>query len=151
MESTQDMVKSGKSDFRDSQNESGTRSSLNPVDADDLAILNGTSKNNLAPPASMRFNLEGPRPNCFVNILSLITSSCTIKREISPVQMCPQFSLVATLLDSESLKELDGLFLSPLFLPDSECTGIEFSDELSSSQQWVATASYYFVSKPNIL
>lgn len=144
------MMKSGKSDFGKSQNESGERLPLIPVGADDLAILNGTSNNNLALPACMRFNLEGPGAQVYINILSLITSQSAIKREVVPVQMCPQFSLLATLHGPEKLNELNGLLLSPLFLPDSECTGIEFSEELSISQQWVATASYYFVSEPNI-
>lgn len=120
---------------------------LYPIDNGDLAILNGTSSNKLAPPGDMRFNLvsEGLTANVYVKILSLVSSPCILKREILPIKLCPQFTLIAT-LKCGHLDDIDGILDAPLFLPSSECSGVEFTD-MSPSQQWVATSSYFFVSE----
>lgn len=119
-----------------------------PTSKDDVAILNGTSENALAPPGEMRYHLQ-PHTAIYIPILSLLSAPGVAKREVLPLQLCPQLSLIASLKNEryggDGLKELDALIEAPLFLPRADCSGLEFTD-LSPDQQWTVTASFYFVS-----
>jgi hypothetical protein len=143
VENTQDLMR-GKGSFDDTSQFNHT-----PVSASDLAILQGESENDLAPPGDIRCKVA-PRSEIYTRILSLVSSQDVMEREILPVQLCPQFSLLATLKDSSyggnGILDLDGVLEAPLILPTSECSGIEFTD-LTPSKQWVVTSSYYFVSE----
>jgi hypothetical protein len=123
--------------------------SLLPTNANDLAILNRTSNNSLAPPGEVRYGLYGTDSEVYIKILPLLSSPCVLERELLPVQLCPMFSLMAMLSDARNggkgLSEIDALLECPMILPSTECSGVEFND-LSTSQQWVTTSSYYFVS-----
>jgi hypothetical protein len=127
----------------------GTKLGLIPTSPSDLALLNRTSSNALAPPGEVRFALNGPMAEIYIKILPLLSSPSVNAREVLSAQLCPMFSLMATLNDTryagQGLGELDAVLECPMILPSSDCSGIEFAD-LSPSQQWVTTASYYFVS-----
>lgn len=82
-----------------------------PTNAEDLAILNKTSENAFAPSSGeMRFNLR-LGAEIYVPLLSLLSSPSVIRREVLPVQLCPQFAVLASLKDErfggEGLPELD--------------------------------------------
>jgi len=121
--------------------------SFAPADSDDLALVNGTSTNIIAPRGEIRFSIEGPHPEVYVKILSLLSSYDMIERELLPVQLCPMFRLVAALNDTRhggcGLSELDAMLDCPMLLPHPESSKIQFKD-MPSMQQWVITSSYFF-------
>ncbi|KAL3790149.1 hypothetical protein HJC23_009586 [Cyclotella cryptica] len=145
VENSQDMklVKGG----YDQTRSHGGSQQLLPTNANDLSLLNKTSNNALAPPGEVRYGLYGADTEVYIKILPLLSSPCVLERELLPVQLCPMFSLMAMLSDARNggkgLSEIDALLECPLILPSTECSGVEFND-LSISQQWVTTSSYYF-------
>ena len=118
-----------------------------PTSGQDLALLNGTSANALAPPGELRFNIAGAESIVYLKLLPLLSSHSRIEREIFPVQLCPMFRLVSTLSDNRyggnGLSEIDAMLECPLLLPAAVSAGIEFKD-LSSVRQWVVTSSFFF-------
>lgn len=118
-----------------------------PTSRQDLALLDGTSQNKMAPPGELRFNIAGAESLVYVKILPLISSYNRTEREVLPVQLSPMFRLMSTLSDvrfgGKGLSEIDAMLECPLLLPTSDSSGMEFED-LSSSKQWVVTSSYFF-------
>jgi len=62
----------------------------NPQDA---ALLDGTSNNYRAPPATLRFNIDGEDSLVYVNFLRLLSSNDPNDRNILPQQLCPLLRL----------------------------------------------------------
>ena len=129
----------------------GTEPMLNddmiPTNDADLAMLDGSSTNPLAPPGELRFNIAGADSLVYVKILPLLASHDPSAREILPVQLAPMFRLMSTLSDQrfggKGLSEIDAMLECPMLLPASDCSGMEFED-LSPAKQLVTTASYFF-------
>ncbi|KAL3799645.1 hypothetical protein ACHAW5_004516 [Stephanodiscus triporus] len=106
-----------------------------PMDSTDLALLDGTSVNAIAPPGELRFG-DG-NGSVYIKILPLLASYSPTMREFWPIQLSPMFRLIACLSD------VDALLSCPVLLPSATSSGIEFED-LGTSKQWVVTASYFF-------
>ena len=118
-----------------------------PTNSADLALINGTSNNIIAPRGEIRFSIEGADTQVYLKLLPLLSSHSRIERELLPVQLCPMFRLMATISDlrygGNGLSEIDAMLECPILLPHKESSGIEFED-LSSIKQWVVTSSYFF-------
>lgn len=119
-----------------------------PKSSADLAILNGNSIHNSAPPGEFRFDVEGTDSAIYVKILPLLASHDRAEREFLPVQLSPMFRLTTLLADcrygGEGIDQVDAVLECPIFLPSQASSGMEFED-LSPRKQWVVTSSYYFV------
>ncbi|KAL7541555.1 hypothetical protein ACHAXR_011033 [Thalassiosira sp. AJA248-18] len=119
-----------------------------PTDSTDLALLNGTSCNTIAPPGELRFYVpDSAECGVYVKLLPLLSSSDRTDREVRPVTLSAMFRLMSTLSDvrygGKGLSEIDAMLECPLLLPTSECSGMEFED-LSAMTQWVVTGCYFF-------
>lgn len=118
-----------------------------PTTSQDVALLNGTSTNDMAPPGELRFNIMCAESEVYVKLLPLLSSHDRLERELLPVQLVPMFRLMSTISDKryggKGLSEIDAMLECPLLLPTSTSSGIEFED-LSPTKQWVVTASYFF-------
>eukprot|EP00579_Thalassiosira_antarctica_P028848 CAMPEP_0202023654 /NCGR_PEP_ID=MMETSP0905-20130828/52355_1 /ASSEMBLY_ACC=CAM_ASM_000554 /TAXON_ID=420261 /ORGANISM="Thalassiosira antarctica, Strain CCMP982" /LENGTH=294 /DNA_ID=CAMNT_0048586081 /DNA_START=1 /DNA_END=881 /DNA_ORIENTATION=- len=68
-----------------------------PTSSQDLALLNGTSTNKIAPPGELRFSIAGAESVVYVKLLPLLSSHDRTQRELLPVQLCPMFRLMSTL------------------------------------------------------
>ena len=109
-----------------------------PTCSVDLALLDGTSENTIAPPGEMRFDAHGvDDPLVYIKILPFLASYNITEREIMPVYLSAMFRLIAL------VTEVDALLGCPILLPASSSSGIEFED-LGATKQWVVTSSYYF-------
>jgi len=109
-----------------------------PTCSVDLALLDGTSENTIAPPGEMRFDARNvDDPLVYIKILPFLASYNITEREIMPVYLSAMFRLIAL------VTEVDALLGCPILLPASASSGIEFED-LGATKQWVVTSSYYF-------
>ena len=77
----------------------GMSGALIPTSSVDLAFVNGTSTNTIAPQGEIRFFIDGSDVHVYVKILTLLSSYSNVERELLPVQLCPMFRLMATLND----------------------------------------------------
>ena len=109
-----------------------------PTSSVDLALLDGTSENTIAPPGELRFDARSDDdPQVYIKILPFLASYSVTEREIMPVYLSAMLRLLAFLTD------VDALLGCPILLPASSSSGIEFED-LGATKQWVVTSSYYF-------
>lgn len=120
---------------------------LIPTDGSDLALLNGSSTNPLAPPGELRFNILGSESAVYLKILPLLSSNDTKQCELLPVQ-CSMFRLMSTLCNAQyggkGLAEIDAMLDCPLLLPSTQSSDMEMFDDMGATKQWVITAAYYF-------
>ena len=141
-------------DFEDSafhgKNDIGVKRNMKngiPKCSADLALLDESLKNSIAPTGEIRFPIAGVESDVYVKVLSLLASHKRTEREFLPVQLCPMFRLMSTLNDHRyggvGLHEIDAVLDCPLLMPAQASSRKDF-DDLSRSKQWVVTSSCYF-------
>jgi hypothetical protein len=106
-----------------------------PTDSADLALLDGTTENSIAPLGELRFGEASDK--IYVKILPLLASYNSIERDFWPIQLSPMLRLIACLSD------VDALLGCPILLPSAVSSGMDFED-LGKTKQWIVTASYFF-------
>jgi hypothetical protein len=133
----------------DNENTKGQTPSIGiPRSSADLALVNGVSIHNSAPPGEFRFDVEGTDSDIYVKILPHLASHDRAERVFLPVQLSPMFRLTSLLADfrygGDGIHQVDAVLECPIFLPSQASSGMEFED-LSPRKQWVVTSSFYFV------
>ncbi|KAL3808327.1 hypothetical protein ACHAXA_004056, partial [Cyclostephanos tholiformis] len=106
-----------------------------PTESADLALLDGTTGNTIAPLGELRFGEASDK--IYVKILPLLLSCNPDEREFWPIQLSPMLRLIACLSD------VDALLGCPILLPSAASSGIDF-EGLENPKQCIVTASYYF-------
>jgi len=119
-----------------------------PTSGVDLSLLDGSSKNPMAPPGELRFSIEGAESAVYLKVLPLLSSCNVNEREYLPVQCVSIFRLMSTICNAQyggrGLAEIDAMLECPLLLPSAESSGFEMWDDMGATKQWVITASYFF-------
>lgn len=119
-----------------------------PTSSVDLSLLDGSSKNPMAPPGELRFSIEGAESAVYLKVLPLLSSCNVNEREYLPVQCVSIFRLMSTICNAQyggrGLAEIDAMLECPLLLPSAESSGFEMWDDMGATKQWVITASYFF-------
>jgi Fanconi anemia group D2 protein len=115
-------------------------------DKNDRSLIEGSAKNNNAPKAELRYNIDNEDAIVYLKLLSLHASEKYQEREVLPHQLCPLLRLMTVAYDEryggDGIDNIDALLGCPVLLPDSSICGVDFT--YLSDEQKLTTVSTLF-------